>query len=136
MKILIINGINLQNIGLREPKIYGNQSFDSFLDKLRTKYAFEIDYFQSHDEGKIVEKIQNSILEKYDGIVMNAGAFSHTSVAIRDAISAVETKVVLVHISNTYKREIFRQTEIIAPVCAGVITGFGLQSYELGLLSF
>jgi 3-dehydroquinate dehydratase-2 len=136
MKILLINAVNLKNIGSREPEIYGNDNFNEFLVSLRTKYAVAIDYFQSDEEGKIAEKIQNSVSENYDGIVMNAGAYSHSSIAIRDAIAASNTKVVLVHISNVYKREIFRHYEIIAPVCAGIITGFGLRSYELGLLFF
>ncbi|MDR2836709.1 MAG: 3-dehydroquinate dehydratase [Bacteroidales bacterium] len=135
MKILIINGINLHNIGSREPQIYGNENFDDYFQNLKSKFNFEIDYFQSNYESKIVEKIIFASNSEFNGIVLNAGAFSHTSVAIRDAISATEIPVVLIHISNTYKREIFRQQELIAPVCKGIITGFGLKSYELGIMS-
>ena len=135
MKILIINGVNLNNIGIRETNIYGKEDFFSYLDKIKYQFTCQIDYFQSNNESEIVEKIHKARGENYIGIVLNAGAFSHTSVAIRDAIVATETKVVLVHISNTYKREFFRQQEIIAPVCCCIITGFGLNSYKLGVVS-
>lgn len=134
MKILIINGVNLQNIGKRETKIYGNVNFDNYLNELRQDFNCQIDYFQSNKEDEIVEKIYEAKQKEYIGIVLNAGAFSHSSVAIRDAIVAAEIKVILVHISNTSKREIFRQQEIIANVCSGIISGFGLKSYKLGIL--
>lgn len=132
MKILVLNGINLQNIGNREPEIYGNENFDEYYNKI--KYIYELDYFQSNREDKIVEKIYeaNNI---YSGIVLNAGAFSHSSIAIRDCISNIKIPVILIHISNTFKREFFRQVEIIAPVCEGIISGFGLTSYELAIES-
>ena len=136
MKILIINGPNLGIIGKREIKIYGNDNFLVYLESLKSHFPeFEISYFQSHIEGEIISKLHESN-NKIDGIVLNAGAFSHTSVAIRDAVAAIETPVVMLHISNVYAREKFRFTNIIAPVCKGIITGFGLNSYKLALESF
>jgi|SRR5574344_149185 3-dehydroquinate dehydratase II len=130
MKVLVLNGINLQNIGNREPNIYGRENFDNYIKKLQEEY--EIDYFQSNIEDKIIEKIYEAE-NKYKGIVLNAGAYSHSSVAIRDCISNIKIPVILIHISNVHKREIFRQVEIIAPVCSGIISGFGLLSYRLGI---
>lgn len=136
MQILIINGPNLNNIGVREPNLYGNISFTSFLDKLRQEFPeIDIDYSQTQYESKIVEIMHNAN-NKYDGIVLNAGAFSHTSVAIRDAVAAIDLSVVMVHISNVYSREQFRNKNIIAQECKGIITGFGLNSYKLAILSF
>lgn len=136
MKILIINGANLSNIGQREVEIYGKDDFLVYLESLKSEFSeFEISYFQSHVEGEIVSKLHSSN-GKVDGIVLNAGAFSHTSVAIRDAIAAIKTPVVMLHISNVYAREKFRANNIIAPVCRGIITGFGLLSYKLALESF
>jgi len=136
MRILIINGPNLNNIGLREPEIYGNISFSDFLENLKTEFAADsIEYFHSHSEVEITEKLQN-YSTNFDAVVLNAGAYSHTSVAIRDAVAAIQIPVVMVHISNVYSRENFRQKNIVAPVCKGIITGFGLNSYRLAILSF
>lgn len=137
MRLLIINGPNLNNIGTREPKIYGNVSFSSFLSELSTSFPnINLDYFHSHLESDIVNKIHASTVNNIQGIILNAGAYSHSSVAIRDAIAAVTTPVVMVHISNVYSREQFRHKNIVAKECKGVITGFGLQSYSLAISSF
>ncbi len=141
MKILIINGPNLNLLGRREPGIYGNGDFESYLEVLRNAHKnTQIDYFQSNIEGEIIDTIQRadetSDGKNYDGILLNAGGYTHTSVAIRDAISAVQTPVVEVHISNVLARENFRHISLIAPVCRGSVMGFGLDSYRLGLLSF
>jgi 3-dehydroquinate dehydratase, type II len=137
MKLLIINGPNLGNIGRREPEIYGHEDFDSFLDSLKKEFReHEIHYFQSHHEGEIVAKIHKATEENYDGIILNAGAYSHTSYAIRDAVAAIGIPVVMVHISNVYARENFRHENVIAAKCKGVITGFGLKSYELAVRSY
>lgn len=136
MRILIINGPNLNNIGLREPEIYGNVSFSDFYKNLKTEFNSDfIEYFHSHSEVEITEKLQN-YSTNFDAVVLNAGAYSHTSVAIRDAVAAIQIPVVMVHISNVYSRENFRQKNIVAPVCKGIITGFGLNSYKLAILSF
>jgi 3-dehydroquinate dehydratase-2 len=136
MRLLIINGPNLENIGIREPIFYGNIDFNQYLADLRLEFkGIELDYFQSHNESTIVEKIHQSS-KSLSGIIINAGAYSHTSVAIRDAITATSIKTILVHISNVYAREPFRCSDIIAPVCSGIITGFGLKSYKLAVLSF
>ncbi|MCA1744924.1 MAG: type II 3-dehydroquinate dehydratase [Bacteroidales bacterium] len=133
MKILIINGPNLNLLGVREPNIYGNQSFDSYLEQLKTHYAdVEISYFQSNSEGAIIDCIQEFGFN-VEGIIINAGAYTHTSLAIADALSAVNAPVVEVHISNVFKREVFRQHSFLSPVVQGVIGGFGLKSYELAL---
>lgn len=135
MRVRIINGPNLNNIGIREPDIYGKISFSSFLDKLRADYPnCEIDYFNSHVEGELVTALHESNA-KYDAVVLNAGAYSHTSVAIRDAVASISIPVIMVHISNVYSREKFRNTNLIAPVCKGIITGFGLDSYRLAIES-
>lgn len=135
MRVRIINGPNLNNIGIREPDIYGKISFSSFLDKLRNDYSImEIDYFNSHYEGEIVTAL-HECSDNCDAVVLNAGAYTHTSVAIRDAVAAISIPVIMVHISNVYNREKFRQTNIIAPMCKGIITGFGLDSYRLALES-
>ena len=136
MKILIINGPNLNLLGIREKSIYGSESFESFFKQLQEKFK-EVDftYYQSNIEGEIVNKLHEFGFNS-DGIVINAGAYTHTSVAIRDAIAGINTTVVEVHISNTLTREDFRHKSIIGPVCKGCIMGFGLQSYELAVNSF
>ncbi|MDO6738900.1 type II 3-dehydroquinate dehydratase [Wenyingzhuangia sp. 2_MG-2023] len=136
MKILILNGPNLNLLGKREPEIYGTQTFEQYFETLKEKFLnVELTYFQSNSEGSLVDKI-HEVGFSYDGIVMNAGAYTHTSVAIADAISGVTTPVVEVHISNVHKREAFRHKSFLSPVCKGVILGFGLKSYELGVESF
>lgn len=135
MQILIINGPNLNLLGVREPEVYGKQTFTDYLEKLKAKYpAVDISYYQSNTEGELIDKI-HEVGFTYDGIVLNAGAYTHTSVAIADAISAVKTPVVEVHISNTARREAFRHVSFLTAVCRGVIMGFGLTSYELALLA-
>lgn len=136
MKIIIINGPNLNLLGVREKSIYGNSSFESYLKQLQVRYELiEIDFFQSNIEGELVNKLHQTGFS-YDGIIINAGAYTHTSVAIRDAISAINTTVVEVHISNILTRESFRHESLIGPVCKGSIMGFGLDSYRLALESF
>ena len=136
MKILILNGPNLNLLGKREPEIYGSDTFEDYFAKLQFKFtAIELEYFQSNIEGEIIGKIQE-VGFSYDGIVLNAGAYTHTSIGIGDSVKAVETPVVEVHISNTYKREDFRHVSYISPAAKGVILGFGLQSYDLAIQSF
>lgn len=136
MKIIIINGPNLNLLGKREPDIYGGQDFESYLSGLKQRYPnMQVDYFQSNIEGEIIGKIQETGFS-YDGIILNAAAYTHTSVGIGDAVKAIETPVVEVHISNTFSREEFRHHSFISPHARGVILGFGLRSYELALLSF
>jgi 3-dehydroquinate dehydratase-2 len=136
MKIIIINGPNLNLLGKREPEIYGSQTFEDFLKTLQNEFkAVEIDYFQSNIEGEIINKIQETGFS-YDGIILNAGAYTHTSIGIGDAVKAVTTPVVEVHISNTFSRETFRHQSYISPVAKGVIIGFGLDSYRLAVKSF
>jgi len=136
MKILILNGPNLNLLGKREPSIYGNSTFDEFFETLKMKYGnIELHYFQSNVEGEIINKL-HEVGFSFDGIVLNAGAYTHTSVAIGDAIKGIETPVIEVHISNVHAREEFRHTSYIAPNAKGVIAGFGLQSYELAIQSF
>ncbi|MGV8090309.1 MAG: type II 3-dehydroquinate dehydratase [Mangrovibacterium sp.] len=136
MKILLINGPNLNLLGKREKNIYGNISFETYLHTLFEKYPnITLDYFQSNVEGEIISKI-HEVGFTYDGIILNAGAYTHTSVAIRDAIAGVKTPVVEVHISNLLTRENFRHQSMIGPVCQGSIMGFGLDSYRLGIESF
>lgn len=133
MKIQIINGPNLNLLGIREPGVYGNQSFEAYFDKLKIENPdVELHYYQSNVEGEIINKIQETGFD-YDGIILNAGGYTHTSVAIRDAIKAVNTPVVEVHISNVHAREEFRHTSMISAVCLGVIAGFGLYSYDLAI---
>ena len=135
MKIAIINGPNLNLLGVREPSIYGSEGFENYLKTLQEKYTdIEISYFQSNHEGAIIDELHR-IGFTYDGIVLNAGAYTHTSVAIADAISAITTPVVEVHISNVHKREEFRHHSMISRVCRGVIAGFGLDSYRLAIES-
>lgn len=136
MKIIIINGPNLNLLGRREPEIYGCRSFEDYFQTLKSAFPqVELEYFQSNIEGEIVDKIQQ-VGFSYDGIVINAGGYSHTSVAIRDAIAAVQTPAVEVHISNVFSREEFRHTMLLAPVCKGGVTGLGLQGYKLAIESF
>ncbi|SEG13457.1 type II 3-dehydroquinate dehydratase [Parabacteroides chinchillae] len=135
-KIQIINGPNLNLLGKREPTVYGNTSFEGYLSELRNKYPqCEIAYFQSNIEGEMIDKIHEVGFD-YDGIIMNAGAYTHTSIALHDAIKAVTTPVVEVHISNVHARESFRHVSMISAACKGVILGFGLDSYRLALESF
>ncbi|PKH68081.1 type II 3-dehydroquinate dehydratase [Flavobacterium sp. ALD4] len=136
MKICIINGPNLNLLGIREPEVYGNQTFENYFSIIRDKYPeIEISYFQSNIEGELIDKIQ-ALGFSTDGIILNAGAYTHTSIAIGDAIKAITTPVIEVHISNTYSRESFRHQSYISGNAKGVILGFGLQSYELALVSF
>lgn len=136
MKIQIINGPNLNLLGKREPGIYGNEGFESFFETLKSKYTqVELYYFQSNVEGEIINKL-HEVGFLFDGVVMNAGAYTHTSVAIGDAIAAIKTPVVEVHISNVYAREEFRHHSMMAKNCKGIVTGFGMMSYEMALQSF
>lgn len=137
MKVLIINGPNLNLLGKREPGIYGNTSMESCLEELRRLYPeADIRYFQSNHEGDIIDCLQNNGFdEKLIGIVLNAGAYTHTSLAIADAIRAIRTPVVEVHISNVHAREEIRRHSLISPACKGVIAGFGMDSYRLGIES-
>ncbi len=136
MNILIINGPNLNLLGIREKNIYGSESFNNYYEKLGSLFPdIKLNYFQSNIEGELVNKIHEYGFSA-DGIIINAGAYTHTSVAIRDAISAIKTPVVEVHISNTLTREDFRHKSLIGPVCRGCIMGFGLDSYRLALQSF
>jgi 3-dehydroquinate dehydratase-2 len=136
MKIAIINGPNLNLLGTREPGIYGRQTFEDFLKGLKEKYPdIQIDYYQSNVEGELVSEIQR-VGFSYDGILLNAAAYTHTSVAIGDAVSAIKTPVIEIHISNVAAREEYRQRSLIASKCAGTITGLGLKGYELGLRYF
>ncbi len=133
MKIQIINGPNLNLLGVREPEVYGRQSFGDYLEQLHADNpGIEIDYFQSNVEGEIINKVQEAGFE-CDGIILNAGGYTHTSVAIRDAIKAVPAPVIEVHISNVYAREEFRHHSMLSAVCLGVIAGFGTDSYRLAL---
>ncbi len=133
MKILLINGPNLNLLGVREQSIYGNKSFDSYFQTLRNEFSdIDLEYYQSNIEGELINKIHEKGFT-FDGIIINAGAYTHTSVAIRDAISGVKTPVVEVHISNILTRESFRHESLIGPACIGSIMGFGLDSYRLGI---
>lgn len=133
MRIQIINGPNINLLGKREPGIYGAESFDSYLVKLRQRYPdLTLEYYQSNVEGELINKIHEVGFE-YDGIVLNAGAYTHTSIALQDAIRAVTSPVVEVHISNVHRREAFRHQSMISCACLGVICGFGLDSYRLSI---
>ncbi len=136
MKLIIINGPNLNLLGKREPEIYGNTTFEDYLQQLQNEFqTLQIDYYQSNIEGEIINKL-HEVGFGYDGIILNAGAYTHTSIGIGDAIKSITTPVVEVHISNTFSRETFRHSSFISPVVRGVIIGFGLESYRLGVLSF
>lgn len=133
MKILIINGPNLNLLGSRAPQIYGIESFETFFETLKLTSSAELSYFQSNVEGEIINEIQGSSV---DGIILNAGGYTHTSVAIRDCVEAIQTPVIEVHISNITAREEFRHTSLISPVAIGCIFGFGLESYRLAIHHF
>lgn len=130
MRLLIINGPNLNLIGQRENEIYGNQSFEQYFDALKSRSSAELSYFQSNVEGELINELQKS---DHDGIIFNAGGYTHTSVALRDCVKAIKVPVVEVHISNISAREEFRHTSLLSPVAVGCIFGFGLVSYELGI---
>ena len=135
-KIIIINGPNLNLLGKREPETYGDKSFDSYLEELLAEFIdLELTSFQSNVEGEIIDKIQETGFS-LDGIVLNAGGYTHTSVAIADAIAAIKTPVIEVHISNVYNREEYRHQSLMAKNCKGVIAGFGLYSYKMAIRSF
>lgn len=133
MKIQIINGPNLNLLGKREPDVYGNQTFDAFFEELKKRFPnVEFSYYQSNVEGEIINKLQETGFSA-DAIILNAGAYTHTSVALHDAIASIKTPVVEVHISNIYAREEFRHTSLITSKCAGLITGFGMEGYALAV---
>ncbi|MCR4604319.1 MAG: type II 3-dehydroquinate dehydratase [Prevotella sp.] len=133
MKIIIVNGPNLNLLGRREPGIYGNSSFDDYLPLLHKSYPLvDFDYFQSNVEGELIDKLQSEGFTA-DGIVLNAGAYTHTSIALHDCIRAISTPVIEVHISNVHAREEFRHHSMISAACRGVICGFGLDSYRLAV---
>lgn len=134
MKVLIINGPNLNLVGTREPEVYGNTTFDEFLEEIKDAYFdSDIHYYQSNIEGDLINKLQEADTKKYKGIILNAGGYTHTSVAIRDAIASIKTPVIEVHISNPMSREEFRHTSLMTGVCKGIIAGFGLDSYVLAI---
>ena len=136
MKLLIINGPNLNLLGTRETDVYGTETFESYFEKLKAQFpAIELSYYQSNIEGELISKIQE-VGFSYSGIILNAGAYTHTSIGIADAIKAITTPVVEVHISNTFSRETFRHQSFISPHAKGVIIGFGLKSYQLAVQSF
>jgi 3-dehydroquinate dehydratase-2 len=136
-KIIIINGPNINLIGTREPDIYGDTSFSDFFDDIKDVYSDEIQllHFQSNIEGELIDKVQE-VGFTFHGIILNAGGYTHTSVALRDAVAAIKTPVIEVHISNPYSREEFRHKSLISGVCKGIIAGFGLESYVLAIDSF
>lgn len=136
MQIIIINGPNLNLLGKREPEVYGNQTFEDYFNTLKSKFpTIELTYYQSNIEGELISKIQEYGFSA-DGIILNAGAYTHTSIGIGDAVKAVSTPVIEVHISNTFSRETFRHQSYISGNASGVILGFGLKSYELAVRSF
>jgi len=136
MKIIIINGPNLNLLGKREPEVYGSVTFETYFEELKNKFpSWNLSYFQSNIEGELIDKIQE-VGFTYDGIILNAAAYTHTSVGIGDAVKAIATPVIEVHISNTFSRETFRHQSFISPNAKGIIIGFGLESYELALQSF
>ena len=135
-KIIIINGPNLKLLGKREPQIYGSETFEDFFETLKSRYPqFKIEYFQSNIEGELIDKL-HEVGFSYDGVILNAAAYTHTSVGIGDAVKGISSPVIEVHISNTYNREEFRHHSFISPNAKGVILGFGLGSYSLALQSF
>ena len=136
MKLIIINGPNLNLLGIREKDIYGNKSFESYFENLSFKFPdSKLEFYQSNIEGEIINKL-HEVGFSYNGIILNAAAYTHTSLAIADAVKAIKTPVVEVHISNIFSREKIRHTSLIAPYCKGSISGFGLKSYELAVKSF
>ena len=136
MKILIMNGPNLNMLGVREPGIYGSQSFEAYFEELSKRFPqVTLEYYQSNVEGELINKLQE-VGFTYDGIVLNAGAYTHTSVALHDCIRSLKTPVIEVHISNVHQREDFRHHSFLSPACKGVICGFGLDSYRLAIESF
>lgn len=133
MKIQIINGPNLNLLGKREPSVYGNQSFEEFFEVLQTRYPqLELHYYQSNVEGELINKL-HEVGFTFDGIILNAGAYTHTSVALHDALGAIKTPTVEVHISNVYAREEFRHKSLITSKCVGLLTGFGMEGYALAI---
>jgi 3-dehydroquinate dehydratase-2 len=133
MRFLIVNGPNLNLLGKRETSIYGDEGFDGFFIRLQDSFSdVDLEYYQSNVEGELVNKLQSA---QVDGVLLNAAAYTHTSVALRDAVAAIETPVVEVHISNVLSREEFRHTSLIGGVCVGSISGFGLNSYRLGVIA-
>jgi 3-dehydroquinate dehydratase-2 len=133
MKIQIINGPNLNLLGKREPDTYGKQSFEEYLEKLKSRFPdVELHYYQSNVEGELINKL-HEVGFSFDGIILNAGAYTHTSVAIHDAIAAIKTPVIEVHISNVYAREEFRHKSLITSKCIGLITGFGMDGYAMAI---
>ncbi|MFI5171394.1 MAG: type II 3-dehydroquinate dehydratase [Chitinophagales bacterium] len=136
MKITIINGPNLNLLGIREPEIYGNRSFEDFFVELKQRFPnVDLDYFQSNSEGNLVDKLHSAGFSS-DGIILNAGGYSHTSIAIADAIASITTPVVEVHISNTFAREEFRHKDVLSGMCVGFIAGLGLEGYALAINYF
>ncbi len=134
MKILIMNGPNLNLLGIREPGVYGSETMEDCLTALRQRFPdVELLYYQSNVEGALIDRLQAAMTEGVDGVVLNAGAYTHTSIALHDAIRSVAFPVVEVHISNVHRREEFRRHSMIAPACSGVVCGFGLDSYRLGV---
>ena len=136
-KILIMNGPNLNLLGTREPEIYGHETFEQYFDGLKVKYdqELELHYFQSNHEGAMIDKL-HEVGFSFEGILLNAGAYTHTSIGLADAISSIKTPVLEIHISNVHARESFRSHSYLSPKCKGCIVGFGLKGYELGLQSF
>lgn len=136
MKLIIINGPNLNLLGKREPEVYGSTTFEEYMVWLKTKFPqVELEYYQSNIEGELIDRLHQTGFS-YDGIILNAGAYTHTSVGLGDAVKGIETPVVEVHISNTFNREEYRHTSYISPGARGVVLGFGLQSYDLAIQSF
>src|ERR1035437_273584 len=136
MKLIIINGPNLNLLGTRETSVYGNKTFEEYFSTLKNKFQnIDLTYYQNNVEGELINKLQE-VGFSFDGIILNAGGYTHTSVALRDAIAAIKTPVIEVHISNIYAREDFRHNSIIAPKCKGSISGFGMDSYRLAIESF
>ncbi len=136
MKLIIINGPNLNLLGTRETDVYGSQTFKAYFNDLKKKFAtIELSYYQSNVEGELINKL-HEVGFSYDGILLNAGGYTHTSVALRDAIAAIKSPVIEVHISNVFAREDFRHNSLIAPKCKGSISGFGMDSYRLAVESF
>jgi 3-dehydroquinate dehydratase-2 len=136
MKIIIINGPNLNLLGKREPEVYGNETFEDYFKKLSNEFpSVALNYYQSNIEGELIDKLQEVGFD-YDGIILNAAAYTHTSIGIGDAVKAIKTPVIEVHISNTFSRETFRHQSYISPNAKGIIIGFGLESYRLAIQSF